>query len=122
MRSAELRFAAVVPGIARHIEKSPPVEEVTAAQLARFRARLRRDLPAAVHRAAPRGGKLVLQLRRESAPVVRAVKAAHLTHYYLPEGLEVLLVAGRATGRSASVLGGPLEMVWEAPVAATPRP
>lgn len=122
VRSAEFRFAEVVPGIARHIENSPPVEEVTAEQLAAFRARLRRDLPAAVHRAAPRGSTLVLQLGRESVPVVRAVKAAHLTLYYLPEGLEVLLVAGRATGRNNSVLAGPSETVWEAPVAALPRP
>jgi hypothetical protein len=122
VRSAELRFAGVVPGIARHIENSPPVEEVTAAQLAKFRARLRRDLLSAVRRAASRRSALVLQLGRESAPVVRAVKAAHLTRYYLPEELEVLLVGGRATGRAVSVLSGPSETVWEPPGAAMSRP
>jgi hypothetical protein len=81
VRAAELHFADLVPSIASYVENSPPVEDVTAAHTERFQDRLRRELPSAVRRAASRGSRLVLQLRRDSAPIARAIKAAHLTPY-----------------------------------------
>lgn len=122
VRAAELRFAGLVPGIAPYVENSPPVEDITAALTERFQDRLRRELPSAVRRAASGDSTLVLQLRRDSAPIARAIRAVHLTPYYLPEELEVLLVGARATGRTASALSGAQETLWEPPGIASPSP